>query len=98
MLPARVELDGKSGVTWTEREKSDPELVAEVKTFLGAVAEEYEVVIGIDELDKLRIADSVEDFLNDIKGIFGVPGCYYMVSVSDEAATWLLRAPRPTVP
>lgn len=95
VLPAKVELDFKRGVTWTEREKSYPELVADVKTFLGAVAEEYEVVIGIDELDKLRTADSVEDFLNDIKGIFGVPGCYYLVSVSEDAAAGFERRGAP---
>ena len=95
VLPAKVELDVKRGVTWAEREKSYPELVADVKTFLGAVAEEYEVVIGIDELDKLRTADSVEDFLNDIKGIFGVPGCYYLVSVSEDAAAGFERRGAP---
>jgi hypothetical protein len=95
VLPAKVELDVKRGVTWTEREKSYPELVADVKTFLGAVAEEYELVIGIDELDKLRTADSVEDFLNDIKGIFGVPGCYYLVSVSEDAAAGFERRGAP---
>jgi hypothetical protein len=95
VLPAKVELDVKRGVTWTEREKSYPELIADVKTFLGAVAEEYEVVIGIDELDKLRTADSVEDFLNDIKGIFGVPGCYYLVSVSEDAAAGFERRGAP---
>jgi hypothetical protein len=66
-----------------------------VKTFLGAMAEEYEVVIGIDELDKLRTADSVEDFLNDIKGVFGVPGCYYLVSVSEDAAAGFERRGAP---
>jgi hypothetical protein len=95
VLPARLELDVKRGVTWGEREKSYPELVADVKTFLGAVAEEYEVIIGIDELDKLRTADSVEDFLNDIKGVFGVPGCYYLVSVSEDAAAGFERRGAP---
>jgi hypothetical protein len=95
VLPARVEVGFKRGVTWEKREKSYPELVADVKTFLGAVAEEYEVVIGIDELDKLRTADSVEDFLNDIKGVFGVPGCYYLVSVSEDAAAGFERRGAP---
>lgn len=95
VLPVGFEIDVKRGVTWEEREKTYPELVADVKTFLSAVAEEYEVVIGIDELDKLRTADSVEDFLNDIKGIFGVPGCYYLVSVSEDAAAGFERRGAP---
>jgi hypothetical protein len=84
-----------SGASPGRKEKSYPELVADLKTFLGAVAEQYEVVIGIDELDKLRTADSVEDFLNDIKGIFGVPGCYYLVSVSEDAAAGFERRGAP---
>jgi hypothetical protein len=41
-------------------------------------------MIGIDEIDKIDI-DSAQRFLNDIKAIFGVPNCLYLVSVSDEA-------------
>jgi len=37
----------------------------------------------------------VEDFLNDIKGIFGVPGCYYLVSVSEDAAAGFERRGAP---
>ncbi len=32
-------------------------------------------------------AESAERFLNDIKAIFGVPHCLYLVSVSDDALT-----------
>jgi hypothetical protein len=42
------------------------------------------LVIGIDEIDKMS-AESAERFLNDIKAIFGIPRCIYLVSVSDEA-------------
>lgn len=42
------------------------------------------IVIGIDEIDKID-ADSALRFLNDIKAIFGIPYCLYLVSVSDEA-------------
>jgi TRAP-type C4-dicarboxylate transport system permease small subunit len=42
------------------------------------------IVIGIDEIDKMN-ADSAKRFLNDIKAIFGMLDCLYLVSVSDEA-------------
>jgi hypothetical protein len=42
------------------------------------------IVIGIDEVDKID-ADSARRFLNDIKAIFAIPNCLYLVSVSDEA-------------
>jgi hypothetical protein len=44
------------------------------------------IVIGIDEIDRMSAA-SAERFLNDIKAIFGIPQCLYLVSVSDEALT-----------
>ncbi len=42
------------------------------------------IVIGIDEIDKID-ADMARRFLNDIKAIFSMPNCLYLVSVSDEA-------------
>lgn len=42
------------------------------------------MVIGIDEIDKMD-PDSAKRFLNDVKAIFGMPDCLYLVSVSDEA-------------
>lgn len=45
---------------------------------------EARLLIGIDELDKMN-ADSARDFINEIKAIFGMPKCLYLVSISDEA-------------
>jgi len=59
-----------------------------VRETLAAVPRQYDygpkIMIGIDEIDKIDI-DSAQRFLNDIKAIFGVPNCLYLVSVSDEA-------------
>lgn len=44
------------------------------------------VVVAIDELDKMTEHDKVRQLLRDIKGIFGVPNVYFLVSVSHEAA------------
>jgi hypothetical protein len=44
------------------------------------------VVIAIDELDKLAQPTKVRALLRDIKGIFEIPGVFFLVSVSDEAA------------
>jgi len=35
------------------------------------------VIICIDEMDKIRDSDRAEQFLNNIKAIFDVPGCLY---------------------
>jgi len=55
---------------------------------------EGRVVIGIDEVDKIRDGDRAEAFLNDIKAIFGIPGCLYLVSLSEDAmAAFARRTP-----
>lgn len=46
---------------------------------------EGRILIGIDEVDKIHNTKSAERFLNDIKAIFGIPHCIYLVSVSDDA-------------
>jgi hypothetical protein len=43
------------------------------------------VIICIDEMDKIRDSERAVQFLNGIKAIFDVPGCLYLVSVSEDA-------------
>jgi hypothetical protein len=45
------------------------------------------VIICIDEMDKVRDSDRAEQFLNNIKAIFDVPGCLYLVAISEDAMT-----------
>ena len=47
------------------------------------------LVIGIDELDKIDDEKAARKLLRDIKGIFEIPGVFFLVSVSQEAATAL---------
>ncbi len=76
-----------------------PELVDSFRSYSARVAAwqqsghggEGRVVIGIDEVDKIRDSDRAEAFLNDIKAVFGVPGCLYLVSVSEDAMAGFAR-------
>jgi hypothetical protein len=52
---------------------------------------EGRVVIGIDEVDKILDGERAEAFLNDIKAVFGVPGCLYLVSLSEDALAVFAR-------
>ncbi len=45
------------------------------------------VIICIDEMDKIRDSDRAEQFLNNVKAIFDVPGCLYLVAISEDAMT-----------
>ncbi|MFC5829725.1 AAA family ATPase [Nonomuraea insulae] len=68
---------------------SYPEIVHDLKEFLRRVGLELaaprRLVIGIDELDRIQPATAAQDFLNELKVIFDVPGCLFLLSVSDEA-------------
>lgn len=69
-----------------------PELVDDFRRYSTQVAswrrsahDGGRLVIGIDEVDKIRDGDRAEAFINDIKAIFDVPGTLYLVSLSEEA-------------
>ena len=42
-------------------------------------------IIGIDELDKLESDQQAQKFLNEIKSVFGLKRCFYLISVSENA-------------
>ncbi len=43
------------------------------------------LVIAVDELDKIAEPAQAHELVNDIKGIFDVPNCLFLVSVSEDA-------------
>jgi hypothetical protein len=43
------------------------------------------VIIGIDELDKVHKIEHVTQFLNDIKALFHLENCFFLVSISEDA-------------
>jgi hypothetical protein len=87
-------------VALSEQALSYPEIVNEFRSFARSVADDLHrggdrVFIGVDELDKIGSAQQAENFLNEIKGIFGIPHLYFMVSVSDDALTSFERRGLP---
>ncbi len=95
-------LSGEAARTWStqraEQRPTYPEVVEEFRKFAGYAAERLRtlglhdrLVISIDELDKIGEPEKAHEFVNDIKGIFGVPGCLFLVSVSDDALTTFER-------
>ena len=51
------------------------------------------LVIGIDELDKITDPEIMRVLLREIKGIFEIPGVFFFVAMSEEAAGTLQRGP-----
>lgn len=65
---------------------TQPDLVQELETLVGQMHEAgYQVVIGIDELDKLEDSPEAREFLNGIKVLFGIRNCSFLVTISDSA-------------
>jgi hypothetical protein len=69
-----------------EYQQSLPDIIATMREFLERIATDSSpVIIAVDELDKVASDVAAAQFLNDLKGIFGVRHCFYLVSVSEEA-------------
>lgn len=90
-------LSAKKAISLAEQPQTYPEIVDTLKRFLGRTALELHkeqekeegkrrtLVIGIDELDRIEPAASARTFLNELKAVFDVPNCLFVLSVSDEA-------------
>lgn len=74
-----------------ERPTTVASLVFEFRRLAEAIiaATGRRLVIGIDELDKIDDEEAARKLLRDIKGIFEIPSVFFLVSVSQEAATAL---------
>ncbi|WP_189049388.1 P-loop NTPase fold protein [Micromonospora sonchi] len=91
--PLSVQLGWKWGRQWAEQPLSLPDVVAAYREFTTEVAAWWRdetdnrgrLVIAIDELDRIAEPELAERFLNEIKAIFGIKHCAYLVSVSEEA-------------
>jgi hypothetical protein len=78
----------KRGVSLAGRPPTYPEVVNDFREFVRLAAESLapsRVVIAIDEIDRIGSGESARRFLNELKAIFDVPGCFYLISVSTEA-------------
>jgi hypothetical protein len=89
-------LKGEAGRTWSmqraEQQLTHPEVVEKLRSFAEESSRTLRdnhiidrMVIAIDELDKIGEPEKAQQFINDIKGVFGVAGCLFFVSVSDDA-------------
>lgn len=90
-------LSAKKAISLAEQPQTYPEIVDALKRFLGRTALELHkeqekeggklrtLVIGIDELDRIEPAAAARTFLNELKAVFDVPNCLFVLSVSDEA-------------
>lgn len=94
-VPLGLEATLGGGRGLTRQPLNLPEIVDSLREFLVFAARDHRVLIGIDELDKMESEAAAEQFLNEIKSIFGVRGCYFLVSVSEDAMSSFERRGLP---
>ena len=94
-LPLSAERSSSGGRSAAEEPVTMPEVVERLRETLTAAALDHPVVVGIDELDKIGSNEDAEQFLNDVKAMFGVPGCYFLISVSEDAVASFERRGMP---
>ncbi|WP_410628342.1 hypothetical protein [Amycolatopsis sp. cmx-8-4] len=76
-----------------ERPLTHPEIVDDYRRLLERVVSVLVpddisgIIVAIDELDKFADAAQAREFIDEIKGVFGVDGCVFLVSVSEDALT-----------
>lgn len=73
--------------TWTERELSHADWVAEFRDYLERhhLRGGAPILIAIDELDKIADAARATEIINGLKDLFHVDGVHFVISVSDDA-------------
>lgn len=85
-IPVSAETSTARGRSATEQLMTLPEAVAALRGFLGDAGElSGRVLIGIDELDKIASREDADLFLNEIKAIVGIPRCFFLLTVSEDA-------------
>jgi KAP family P-loop domain len=61
-------------------------LVSEIESLADKLSRAgYQIVIGIDEMDKLEPGKATDEFLNTVKQLFAIEECSFIVSVSSSA-------------
>lgn len=91
-LPLGQGAAATKSIQLAERALTYPEVVDAFRGFIMRSVEVFgQLVIAIDEVDKIASVEQAQAFINDIKGIFGVPGCLYLVSISQDAVVTFER-------
>jgi len=69
-----------------------PELVGQARRFMEDMSAELRtlnraIFIGIDEIDRIGSLEHAERFIGEIKAIFGIEGCFFMVAVAEDVGS-----------
>jgi hypothetical protein len=95
-LPLGIQGGLEGGRELARQQLSVPDLVGDLRRLIERLREEkIQLRIGIDELDKIESPKKAERFVNEIKVLFGIKNCYFLVSVSEDALSSFERRGMP---
>ena len=85
--------------TLSQNQRTLPDIVTDFRRFVEMARNDLgldqPIMIAIDEMDKMKTPQDAEVFLNDIKAIFSIPHCIYLVSISENAMSSFERRGLP---
>jgi len=84
-LPGGAESSASGVTVLAQQQLTVPDVVKAFCDFVEALSHEFDVVISIDELDKMQKDSALQEFLNGIKALFQTKRCFYLLSVSRNA-------------
>ncbi|MFI8802680.1 hypothetical protein [Micromonospora chalcea] len=93
-LKLGFDLGRKATRQLVEQAASLPDVVVAYRRFAADVSHWWRralrsqagsLIVVIDELDRINDGEVAERFINEIKGVFGVENCTYLVTVSEDA-------------
>lgn len=105
-LPAAIKGGLTSAQTAAQNQLTLPEIVSLYHSFVaelvntklpgpGGSLQQVVLVVGIDEVDRLGSDEKAYHFLNEIKAVFGIRRCYYLLTVSEDAISHFERRGLP---
>jgi hypothetical protein len=85
VLPFGADAGRMRSIQRARQPVTHPEVVEEFSELLKAVSATTQVIISIDELDKIDSAERAAQFVNEIKTVFGAPKTLFIIAVSEDA-------------
>jgi hypothetical protein len=95
-VPLGIEVGATAERSLARHAMTFPEVFDNFAKFLALAAQTRDVLIAVDELDKLEPDDDTATrFLNDLKAAFAIANTYFLVSVSEDTMSRFERRGLP---
>jgi hypothetical protein len=87
IAPIEAQAQAEYTVELAQNELSLPEIINGYREFIRLASEEYEILIGIDDLDKTESEEQAQTFLRKFRAVSGLAHCFYLISISETASS-----------